>query len=86
METSLQLNHHLRYFNIHVQSEDSLFVYIVNDSIGSECNILFDHIDYMVKHLDLKRSFQPNLSDSSIIKAFSLNDFFLKDGIKTIIS
>lgn len=67
-----------------VQSEDSLFVYIVNDSNNSsECNLLFDHIDYYGNHLDNEIFSTKFYADSSaLLKAFSLNDFLLKDGIE----
>ena len=61
-----------------------MFVYIVNDSnIGSECNILFDHIDYYGNHLDNEIVSTIFYADSSaLLKAFSLNDFLLNDGIE----
>ena len=61
-----------------------MFVYIVNDSNNaSECNLLFDHIDYYGNHLDNEIFSTKFYADSSaLLKAFSLNDFLLKDGIE----
>ena len=67
-----------------VQSEDSLFVFIVNDSnIGSECNLLVDHIDYYGNHLDNEIVSTKFYADSStLIKKFLLNDILFKDSIE----
>ena len=67
-----------------VQSEDSLFVYIVNDSSnGNECNLLFDHIDYYGNHLENEIFSTKFYADSSaLLMAFSLNEFLLNDSIE----